>query len=84
MTAYVELLLLLWQMELPLLADVIASMLWQMELPLLADVIANMADGIAIPDTPSNVGGFGSITFSYTPEEAMSGGLAKACVTSKN
>ena len=29
------------------MADVIASMLWQMELPLLADVIANMADGIA-------------------------------------
>ena len=36
-----------------------------------------------IPDTPSNVGVFGSITFSHTPEEAMSGGLAKACVTSK-
>ena len=37
-----------------------------------------------IPDTPSNVGVFGSITFSHTPEEAMSSGLAKACVTSKN
>ena len=30
------------------LADFIASMLWQMELPHLADVIANMAGGIAI------------------------------------
>ena len=37
-----------------------------------------------IPETPSNVGVFGSITFSHTPEEAMSGGLAKACVPSKN
>ena len=30
------------------------------------------------------MGVFGSIIFSHTPEEAMSGGLAKACVTSKN
>ena len=29
------------------------------------------------------MGVFGSITFSHTPEEAMSGGLAKACVPSK-
>ena len=36
-----------------------------------------------IPETPPNVGVFGSITFSHTPEEAMSGGLVKACVPSK-
>ena len=49
MTSYVNFLLLLWQMELPLV--------WLMLLPVccgrwnyhfLADVIANMADGIAI------------------------------------
>ena len=37
-----------------------------------------------IPETPSTMGVFGSITFSHTPEEAMSGGLAKACVPTKN
>ena len=36
-----------------------------------------------IPETPSTMGVFGSITFSHTPEEAMSGGLAKACVPTK-
>ena len=34
-------------------------------------------------ETPSTMGVFGSITFSHTPEEAMSGGLAKACVPTK-
>ena len=34
--------------------------------------------------TPSEVGVLVSILFSYTPEEAMSGGLAKACVPIKN
>ena len=34
--------------------------------------------------TPSKVGALVSIIFSHTPEEAMSGGLAKACVPSKN
>ena len=33
-----------------------------------------------IPHTPSKVGVLESITFSYTPEEAMSVGLVKACV----
>ena len=33
-----------------------------------------------IPHTPSNVGVLESITFSHTPDEAMSVGLAKACV----
>ena len=33
-----------------------------------------------IPHTPSKVGVLESITFSHTPEEAMSVGLAKACV----
>ena len=37
-----------------------------------------------IPHTPSEVGVLASIIFSHTPEEAMSGGLAKACVPSKN
>ena len=36
-----------------------------------------------VSQTPSNVGVFGSITFSHTPEEAMSGGPVKACVPSK-
>ena len=48
MTAYVELCCYCGRWNSHVLADVIASMLWQMELPLLADVIANMADGIAI------------------------------------
>ena len=48
MTAYVELCCYCGRWNYHFLADVIASMLWQMELPLLADVIANMADGIAI------------------------------------
>ena len=34
--------------------------------------------------TPSKVGVLVSIIFSHTPEEAMSGGLAKACVPIKN
>ena len=34
--------------------------------------------------TPSKVGVLVSIIFSHTPEEAMSGGLAKACVRIKN
>ena len=33
-----------------------------------------------IPHTPSKVGVSESITFSHTPDEAMSVGLAKACV----
>ena len=33
-----------------------------------------------IPHTPSKVGVLESIIFSHTPEEAMSVGLAKACV----
>ena len=33
-----------------------------------------------IPHTPSKVGVMESITFSHTPEEAMSVGLVKACV----
>ena len=37
-----------------------------------------------ISHTPSEVGVLVSIIFSHTPEEAMSGGLAKACVPSKN
>ena len=51
----------------------------------LADVIA-MADVIAILchtlilQTPSNVGVLVGIIFSHTPDEAKSGGLAKACV----
>ena len=32
------------------------------------------------PHTPSKVGVLESITFSHTPDEAMSVGLAKACV----
>ena len=35
-----------------------------------------------IPHTPSEVGVLVSIIFSHTPEEAMSGGLVKACVPS--
>ena len=34
--------------------------------------------------TPSKVSVLVSIIFSHTPEEAMSGGLAKACVPIKN
>ena len=34
--------------------------------------------------TPSKVGVLVNIIFSHTPEEAMSGGLAKACVPIKN
>ena len=37
-----------------------------------------------IPHTPSNVGVLQRIIFSHTPDEAMSGGLAKACVSGKN
>ena len=37
-----------------------------------------------IPHTPSHVGVVTSTTFSHTPEEAMSVGLAKACVLLKN
>ena len=37
-----------------------------------------------IPHTPSEVGVLVSIIFSHAPEEAMSSGLAKACVPSKN
>ena len=33
--------------------------------------------------TLSTTGVFGGITFSHTPEEAMSDGLAKACVPTK-
>ena len=33
-----------------------------------------------IPHTPSKVGVLQSITFSHTPDKAMSAGLAKACV----
>ena len=33
-----------------------------------------------IPHTPLKVGVMVSITFSHTPDEAMSVGLAKACV----
>ena len=34
--------------------------------------------------TPSKVGVLVSVTFPHTPEKAMSGGLAKACVPIKN
>ena len=34
--------------------------------------------------TPSKVGVLVSIIISHTPEESMSGGLVKACVSSKN
>ena len=37
-----------------------------------------------IPHTHSKVGVLVRIIFSHAPEEAMSGGLAKACVPSKN
>ena len=37
----------------------------------------------SIPHTPSKVGVLESITFSHTPDEAMSVGLAKACVPLK-
>ena len=37
-----------------------------------------------ISHTPSEVGVLANIIFSHTPEEAMSGGLVKACVPSKN
>ena len=37
-----------------------------------------------IPHTPLKVGVLVRMIFSHTPEEAMSGGLAKACVPSKN
>ena len=37
-----------------------------------------------IPHTPSKVGVFERWIFSHTPEEAMSVGLAKACVPRKN
>ena len=36
-----------------------------------------------ILQTPSNVGVLYRIIFSHTPDEAMSGGLAKACVPGK-
>ena len=39
-------------------------------------------DGVL--QTPSNVGVLYRIIFSHTPDEAMSGGLAKACVPGKN
>ena len=55
-------------------ANVLFLFLWQMELPCLADVIAIVKDSIAIY----------IYIYIYTPEEAMSGGLAKACVPSKN
>ena len=37
-----------------------------------------------IPHTPSKVGVLQRIIFSHTPDEAMSVGLAKACVSGKN
>ena len=37
-----------------------------------------------IPYTPSKVGVLVRIIFSHTPEEGMSGGLAKACIPGKN
>ena len=37
-----------------------------------------------IPHTPTKVGVLVRIIFSHTPEEAMSVGLAKACVLRKN
>ena len=39
---------------------------------------------INIPQTPSNVGVLWRIIFSHTADEAISGGLAKACVPGKN
>ena len=40
-------------------------------------------DGVFL-HTPSNVGVLHRIIFSHTPDEAKSGGLAKACVPGKN
>ena len=37
-----------------------------------------------MPHTLSNVGVLQRIIFSHTPDEAMSGGLVKACVSGKN
>ena len=37
-----------------------------------------------IPYTPSKVGVMARKTFSHTPDEAMSGGLAKACDLREN
>ena len=37
-----------------------------------------------IPHTPSKVGVLQRIIFSHTPDEAMSGGLVKVCVSGKN
>ena len=37
-----------------------------------------------IPHTPAKVGVMVRKTFSHTPDEAMSGGLAKACDPGKN
>ena len=50
----------------------------------LADVFANLTNGTTIiyhniPHTPSKVGVVARKTFSHTPDEAMSDGLAKAC-----
>ena len=41
---------------------------------------ASPTDMANIPHTPSKVGVLESIIFSHTPDEAMSVGLAKACV----
>ena len=66
-------------MELPLVwLMLLPIVLWQMELPLWLMLLPNMADGIAI-----NCGCLWKYNISHTPEEAMSGGLAKACVPSK-
>ena len=75
-------------MELPhvLMADVIAIMadgIVMYRLECKADVITPIIKD-NIPHTPSKVGVLERRIFSHTPEEAMSVGLAKACVPSKN
>ena len=50
----------------------------------MANKCANNIIKNIIPQTPSKVGVLQSITFSHTPDEARSVGLAKACIISKN
>ena len=52
-------------------------------MPTFGIVMSNKKNNIVknnIPHTPSKVGVLESRTFSHTPDEAMSVGLAKACV----
>ena len=66
-----------------IVADGIATLvcLWKMKTKIISTIIIIKNN---IPHTPSKSGVLVSIIFSHTPDEAMSDGLAKACVPKNN